>query len=101
MFVMLSRLFIAALCSPDLLAFFVMSILILLLSHLGSWDRCGTRLYGFLILFVFLTLKIHVFENIMVKRAFASNGANALFSIMFSKMFKIVLNFFLIFFNVV
>ena len=46
-FVMLSCLFIAALWSPEgkgmtsgLL--FVMFIVILLLSHLESWDRCGT-----------------------------------------------------------
>ena len=46
-FVMLSRLFIAALWSTErkgltswLLV--VMSIVIMLLSHLVSWDRCGT-----------------------------------------------------------
>ena len=41
--VMLSRLFIAALWSPEgkgLL--FVMFIVVLLLSHLVSWDMCGT-----------------------------------------------------------
>ena len=49
-FVMLLRLFIAALWSPEgngltsgLL--FVMFNVILLLSHLVSWDRCGTYLY--------------------------------------------------------
>ena len=46
-FVMLSRLFIAALWSPKgkVLAswlLFVMFILILLLSHLVSWNKCGT-----------------------------------------------------------
>ena len=41
-FAMLSRLFIAALWSPDLLVLFVMFIVILLLSHLVSSDRCGT-----------------------------------------------------------
>ena len=48
-FVMLSRLFIAALWSPEgkgltswPLFLFVMFIMILLLSHLVSWDRCGT-----------------------------------------------------------
>ena len=60
-FVMLSRLFIAALWSPEgkcltsrLLC--VMFIVILLLSHLVSWDRCGTWLYRFLILAAFLTV---------------------------------------------
>ena len=46
-FVMLSRLFIAALWSPEdkeltCWLLFVMFIVILLLSHLVSWDRCGT-----------------------------------------------------------
>ena len=46
-FVMLSRLFIAALWSPEgkgltSWVLFVMFIVILLLSHLVSWDRCGT-----------------------------------------------------------
>ena len=46
-FVMLSRLFIPTLWSPEAkgLTFwflFVMFIVILLLSHLVSWDRCGT-----------------------------------------------------------
>ena len=48
-FVMLSRLFIAALSlrSPErkgLISWllFVMFIVILLLSHLVSWDRCGS-----------------------------------------------------------
>ena len=46
-FVMLSRLFIAALWSPEgkcltVLHLFVMFIVILLLSHLVSWDKCGT-----------------------------------------------------------
>ena len=60
-FVMLSRLFIAALWSPGgkgltSWLLFVMFIVILLLSHLVSWDRCRTCLYRFLILAVFLTL---------------------------------------------
>ena len=60
-FVMLSRLFIAALRSPEgneltSWLLFVMFIVILLLSHLVSWDRCGTLLYRFLILAVFLNL---------------------------------------------
>ena len=46
-FVMLSRLFIAALWSPEgkgmtSWLLFVMFIVILLLAHLVSWDRCGT-----------------------------------------------------------
>ena len=46
-FVMLSRLFIAALWSPEgkgltSWLLFVMFIVILLLSHLVSWDSCGT-----------------------------------------------------------
>ena len=61
-FVMLSCLFIAALWSPEgkeltSWLLFVMFIVILLLSHLESWDRCGSWLYRFLILAVFLTLK--------------------------------------------
>ena len=57
---MLSRLFIAALWSPEgkgltSWLLFVMFIVILLFSHLVSWDRCGTWLYWFLILSVFLT----------------------------------------------
>ena len=60
-FVMLLRLFIAALWSPEgkgLTSWhlFVMFIVIMLLSHYVSWDRCGTWLYRFLILAVFLTL---------------------------------------------
>ena len=44
---MLSRLFIAALCSPEgkgltSWLLYVMFIVILLLSHLVSWDSCGT-----------------------------------------------------------
>ena len=46
-FVMLLHLFIAALWSPEgkgltSWLLFVMFIVILLLSHLVSWDRCGT-----------------------------------------------------------
>ena len=46
-FVMLLHLFIAALWSsegkgPTSWLLFVMFIVILLLSHLVSWDRCGT-----------------------------------------------------------
>ena len=57
---MLSRLFVAALWSPEgkgmtsrLLC--VMFVVILLLSHVVSWDRCGAWLYRFLILDIFLT----------------------------------------------
>ena len=47
MFVMLSRLSFAVLWSPEgkgltSWLLFVMSFAILLLSHLVSWDRCGT-----------------------------------------------------------
>ena len=61
-FVMLSRLLIAALWSPEgkgltSLLLFVMCIVILLLSLLVSWDRCSTSLYRFLILIVFLSIK--------------------------------------------
>ena len=57
---MLLRLNIAALWSPEgkeltSRLLFVMFIVILLFSHLVSWDRCGTWLYRFLILAVFLT----------------------------------------------
>ena len=49
-FVMFSRLFIAAMWSPERtgltsLLLFVMFIVILMLSHLVSWDRSGTLLY--------------------------------------------------------
>ena len=60
-FVMLSYLFVAAFWSPEgkgltpwLLS--VMFIVIVFLSHLVSWDMCGTWLYRFLIFAVFLTL---------------------------------------------
>ena len=59
---MLSRLFIAALLSPEgkgltSWLLFVMFIVILLLSHLVSWDRCSTdcidswSMLSFLLLF--------------------------------------------------
>ena len=62
-FVMLSRLFIAALWSPEgkglnSWLLFVIFNCVLLLSYLVSWDRCGTRFYRFLVLAVFLTLNI-------------------------------------------
>ena len=57
----LSCLFIAVLRSPEgkgLTSWLLhaMFIVISFLSHLVSWDRCGTYLYRFLILAVFLTL---------------------------------------------
>ena len=60
-FVMLSRLFIAALWSPEgkgltSWLLFVLFIVILLLSLSVSWDRCDACLYLFLILAVLLTL---------------------------------------------
>ena len=59
MFAILSRLFIAALWSPEgkgltSWLLIVMFIVILFLSLLVSWDRCGTWLYRFLILAVLL-----------------------------------------------
>ena len=61
-FFMLLRLFITALWSPAgkvltswLLS--VMFIVFLLLSNVVRWVRCGTRLYRFLIIAVFLTLR--------------------------------------------
>ena len=53
-FVMLSCLFIDALWSPEenvltSWLLFVMIIVILLLSHLVSWDRCDTSLLFFLL----------------------------------------------------
>ena len=50
LFVMLSHLFIATLWSPEgkgltSLLLFVMFIVILLLSHVVSWDECGTSFY--------------------------------------------------------
>ena len=63
LFLMLSRLFIAALWSPtgigltsQLLS--VMFIVFLLLYHLVSWVRCGAWLYRYLIFAVFLTFTI-------------------------------------------
>ena len=50
-----------------------------------------------------MPLKYHEFKNIMENGAFALEtfGANAPFSIIFSKVFKTLLNFFLNFFIVV
>ena len=61
-FVMLLRLFINALWSHEgkgltsWLLFVMCFFVILLLSHLVSWDRCGTCLYRFLILAAFLSI---------------------------------------------
>ena len=60
-FVMLSRLFIAAWWSPNgkgltSWPLSVMFIVFLLLSHVVSWVRCGIWLYRFLIVAIFLTL---------------------------------------------
>ena len=60
-FAMFSRLLIAPLWSPEgkrltSWLLLVMLIVILSLSILVFWDICGTRLYRFLILAVFLTL---------------------------------------------
>ena len=46
---------------------------------------------------IIMPLKYHVFENIMKNGAFAF-GANAPFSIIFSKVFKTLLKFFMIFY---
>ena len=59
-FLMLLRLFIAALWSPagkglTSWVLLVMFIVFLLLSHVVSWVRCGTLLYCFLIFASFLT----------------------------------------------
>ena len=86
-FLMLSRLFIAALWSPTGkgLAFWlllVMFIVFLLLSHVISWVRCGTWLYHFLIFAVFLSLSIlylkgsevemFKFQYILKRKSFAT-----------------------------
>ena len=60
-FLMLSRLFIAAVWSPagkglTSWLLLVMFIVFLLLSHVLSWVRCGTRLYRFLIFAVYLAV---------------------------------------------
>ena len=60
---MLSRLFIAVLWSPEgkgltSWLLFVMFIVIVLLLHLVPSESCGTGLYRFLILAVFLTVLI-------------------------------------------
>ena len=60
-FLMLSRLFIAALWSPagkglTSWLLLVMFIVLLLLSHVVSGIRCGTSLIRFLIFAIFLTL---------------------------------------------
>ena len=72
-FVMLLCLFIAALWSPEgkeltSWLLFVMFIVFFLLSHLVSWDRCGSWLYRFLILAVFLTLNRLVMDYYQIIR---------------------------------
>ena len=64
-FLMLSRLFIAALWSPARKGLtswllLVMFIVFLLLAHAVSWVRCGTCLYRLLIFAIFLTLTVHI-----------------------------------------
>ena len=64
--------FIAALLSPagkglTSWLLFVMFIVILLLSHLVSWNGCGTYLYRFLILAVLLTLFVYVYYSEFMK----------------------------------
>ena len=66
-FVMLSRLFNAALWSPGgkgltSWLLFVIFIVILLLSHLVPWDRCSNCLYRFLIIAVWLSGIREVFK---------------------------------------
>ena len=72
MFLMLSRLFIAALCSPagkglTSWLFLVMFIVFLLLSNLVSWDRCGAWLYRFLINAVLFTFKLFAYKILYQK----------------------------------
>ena len=67
MFLMLLRLFIAALCSSagkglTSWLLLVMFIVFLLLSNVVSWVRCGTGLYRFLIFAVFLTFKLFAYR---------------------------------------
>ena len=68
---MLLHLFIAALWSPAgkvMTSWLLLVVFIfLLLSHVVSWVRCGTRLYRFLIFASFLTLNIQVKETIKLK----------------------------------
>ena len=64
MFLMLPRLFIAALWSPARKVLtswllLVKFIVFLLFYHVVSWVRCCTRLCRFLIFVVFLTLKVY------------------------------------------
>ena len=77
-FAMLSRLFMAALWSPEgkglaSWLLFVMFIVVLLLSHLVSLDRCGTWLYCFLIFDVFLTFMHSDLELLNVDYSFKVN----------------------------
>ena len=88
------RLFIDALWSPARKGLtswlsFVMSNCEIVTFPLVSGVRCGACLYRFLIFSLFLTLKYHVFENVLGNGAFALlERAKAPFSIIFSKVFK-------------
>ena len=67
MFLMLSRLFIAALCSPagkglTFWLLLVMFIVFLLLSNVVSWVRCSTGFNRFLIFAIFLTFKLFAYR---------------------------------------
>ena len=100
-FLMLSRLFIAALWSPagkGLTSWLLLVIFIvfLLLYHVVYWVRCGTRLYWFLIFAVFLTL------NKKLSFSFLSNRKNiicghARMCVTHSIIFLTIYFFFLIF----
>ena len=68
-FLMLSRLFIAALWSPagkglTSWILLMMFIVFLLLSHVVSWARCSTCLYRFLIFVIFPTITLLHLENV-------------------------------------
>ena len=83
-FVMLSRQFIPALWSPkrkELTSWhlFVMFIVILLLSHLVSWDRCGILLIIFMAIFSAQFSVLHyfifsVYTNLNFNRMFSSTS---------------------------
>ena len=65
-FLMLSCLFMAAVWSPagkglTCWLLLVMFIVVLLLSHVVSWVKCGTWLYRFLIFAIFLTMTMYLY----------------------------------------
>ena len=70
----------------------------LLINHLAPHCLQELTIYS-----IIMPLKYHVFQNIMENGAFApfEKGANVLFSLIFSKVFKFLLSLFLDFFNVV